>query len=124
MSDVVVTVPQSFQFGGLRGLKAWINEGDAAGDALVSPPLLWVFTTYGPRPQIEPGERVYIVCEGKLRGYSLLHEMRYYRGKVEFMRTGAATAVTIPTKVTGFRGWRYRWWEREEERLFPDWRTP
>ena len=37
--------------------------------------------------------------------------------------TGGAVAVTIPERVTGFRGWRRRWWERDAEVPFPGWRT-
>ncbi len=38
--------------------------------------------------------------------------------------------VTVPKKfgleepIKGFRGFRYRWWKREDEQPFPEWRTP
>ena len=68
MSDVVVTVP--------KGLWAeWLQEGDLAGEPWsgeaeyhfwVSPMMF-----HEPaHPWIEPGERVYIVAHGKLRGYA------------------------------------------------------
>lgn len=136
MPDVVVTVPKSFEYAGKLGLAAWIAEGAAAGDP-VDPDdnELWSFTTFGAPPDIEPGERVYIVCEGRLRGYSPLVEL-HWDGKLfgaakptrlsrwAFVRGNEAVAVTIPQPVTGFRGWRYRWWEREIEVPFPDWRKP
>ena len=128
MCDVVVTVPMNFKYAGKKGLAAWIAEGDAAGDEW-SGEDSWCFSTYGVKPDIKPSERVYVVCEGRLRGYAPLIKMEHYprRGKVGvvyLMRGGGAVAVTIPDKVTGFRGWRKRWWLREDEVPFLDWRTP
>jgi hypothetical protein len=120
MSDVVVTVPKRF------GLKTWIDEGDAAGTDWSG--VLWHFRTFGPKPVIEPGERVYIVCEGRLRGYAPLVRLywadtvRPPLGDVAFIRGGGAVAVTIPESIAGFRGWRYRWWKREVEVPFPKWK--
>lgn len=115
--DIVVTVPMTF------GLDTWIAEGDAAGDEWTGE--LWGFTVAGGRPGVKPGERVYIVCEKRLRGYAPLVELvqlgpRYW----ELGRGGGAVAVTIPEPIVGFRGWRYRWWEYETEMPFPEWRTP
>lgn len=131
MSDVVVTVPKNFTHPaapGKRGLAAWIAEGDAAGDPDSGQE--WWFTTYGPIPAIEPGERVYIVCEGRLRGYAPLVKCLYDeesycsgRARIAFVRSGGAVAVTIDEPITGFRGWRARWWDRADERPFPDWKT-
>ena len=125
--DVVVTVPKNFTHPaapGKKGLAAWIAEGDAAGDPPDDPdePEFWEFTTYGPRPDIKPGERVYIVCEGRLRGYAPLVELEYDGWRCIFVRQGGAVAVTIAESIVGFRGWRYRWWKREDERTFPEWR--
>jgi len=30
-------------------------------------------------------------------------------------------AVRIEEPIRGFRGFRYRWWDREVEKPFPDW---
>lgn len=87
-------------------------------------------------PSIVAGERVYVVCEGRLIGYSPLiralvdgdvqdktiraasilgfGEPKYF-GPIALVRGGGAVACTIKEKITGFRGWRYRWWDREEE---------
>lgn len=124
MTDIVVTVPINFRIPeepALRGLDAWCAEGDAAGEPESG--TLWRFTTSGGRPDIVCGERVYIVCEDRIRGYAPLHRMIYDGGTVHLIRAGEAVAVTITEKVTGFRGWRYRWWSRSAEVLFPDWRT-
>jgi hypothetical protein len=41
------------------------------------------------------------------------------------VRHGGAVAVTVPLlPVSGFRGWRYRWWDAASEVPFPDWRRP
>ena len=129
MPDVVVTVPKNFRYDNKKGLAAWISEGDAAGDAPSG--LLWEFNTGGTKPKIEPGDRVYVVCEGKLRGYAPLVELRFipsdkspHRGRISFIRGGDAVAVTIEKPIRGFQGWRYRWWERDDEMPFPDWKSP
>ena len=125
--DVVVTVPKTFEYEGLRGLAAWCAEGDCAGEAQDSGEM-WDYSTWGARPNIKPGERVYVVCEDHLRGYAPLVELCFEeahggKGYLEFWRRDGAVAVTIPERITGFRGWRYRWWKREDEVPFPGWRT-
>jgi len=116
MSDVVVTVPKSF------GLDRWIAEGDAAGEPSTGEE--WGFYLGGAVPNIAPGERVYIVFNGRLRGYApLIRVQRTDRG-CALVRGGGAVAVTIDRPIVGFRGFRYRDWERADERPFPEWRTP
>jgi len=133
MPDVVVTVPKNFEYAGLVGIEAWIREGDAAGDPWSGEE--WHFYLGGPRPQVKPGDRVYVVCNGKLRGYAPLVRLEDYRGYVNengeyigggyaLVRHGGAVAVTIDEPIRGFRGFRYRWWKYEQERPFPDWKTP
>jgi len=112
MSDVVVTLPLSF------GLDRWIDEGDGAGDPWTGQ--LWDFSTSG-RPRIEPGERVYVVHAGKLRGYAPLVKIEYDGTRTHLVRGGEAVAVTIDEHIPGFWGYRYRWWQREIERPFPEW---
>jgi hypothetical protein len=114
MSDVVVTVPK-------RLWLDWIDEGDAAGD----PPTgeEWGFFMGGSLPNIKPGERVYIVSHGRLRGYSpLTMVVRTERGYA-LCREAGACAVTIVEQIMGFRGWRVPWWDRNAEVAFPCWRT-
>jgi hypothetical protein len=129
MADVVVTVPKNFwdwssEHSNLRGLAAWIAEGDAAGSTVWSG-TEWHFELGGPQPKINPGERVYVVCEGKLRGYApLMYIDDLGGGRYALVRGGGAVAVTIDESIRGFRGFRYRWWNRENERPFPDWKTP
>lgn len=123
MSDVVVTVPKTFYFQGKTGLAAWVAEGDLPDEE-------WSgndshFYMGGSAPNINPGERVYIVCEGKLRGYAPL--VRIERtGSYSFalVRRGGAVAVTISEPIRGFQGFRYVWWKREEEKPFPNWMKP
>jgi len=114
--DVVVTVPKA-------RWEAWIAEGDLPGQPFSSQP--WEFTTSGGVPDIVPTERVYIVAHGKLRGYApLVRLWRYADGPVGLVRHGGAVAVTIDEVIRGFRGWRYRWWDRAMEQPFPGWREP
>ncbi len=116
--DVVVTLPKSF------GLAAWIAEGDAAGDPPSRWQQEWDFYIGSFRPRIDPGERVYVMFNGALRGYAPLVRVERYGRAYSLVRHAGAMAVTIPEFVPGFRSWRYRWWEREIEIPFPDWKNP
>lgn len=118
MSDVVVTCPK-------RLWTEWLEEGDLPGDEPSGDE--YAFYLGGGRPNIRPGERVYIVAHGKLRGYAPLVRIGpgydgY--GGFDLVRSGAAVACTIDAPIQGFRGWRYRWWDYADERDFPDWRVP
>ena len=139
MPDIVVTVPKNFEYYDpktkreLKGIEGWIAEGDVAGEPWSGEE--WHFYLGGPRPTIMPGERVYVVHNGKLRGYSPLIRIEDYRGYIDvngeyrggsysLVRHGDAVAVTIDAEMVGFRGFRYRWWSYDQERPFPDWKTP
>lgn len=124
--DMVVTVPMRFTFFGApgeRGLSAWIAEGDAAGDEWSGTE--WAFCLgLHVVPKIEPGERVYIVCENRLRGYAPLVQLEidHDENELRLIRGDGAVAVTLPDPIRGFRGFRYRWWPYENEIPFPDWK--
>jgi hypothetical protein len=115
MSDVVVTVPK-------RLWDEWIDEGDLPGDPASGDE--YAFYLGGTRPNIRPGDRVYIVAHGKLRGYAPLTRIWHNGTEFALIRSGGAVACTIAEPIRGFRGWRYRWWPYDDERPFPDWRTP
>lgn len=116
MSDLVVTLPLSF------GLEDWIAEGDPAGERWSG--VEWGWYLGGGRPDIAPGERVYVVYNRRLRGYApLVRVARTDRGWC-LVRAGGAEAVTVDEPIPGFRGWRRRWWNRALERPFANWRTP
>lgn len=114
MSDLVVTVPKWFW-------PDWIAEGDAAGEPATGEE--WGFYGGGPWPPIQPGERVYIVAHGLLRGFAPLTRIGDDGDRWVLCREGGAVAVTIPETIQGFRGWRRRWWDRGIEVPFPDWKT-
>lgn len=116
MSDVVVTVPKSF------GLDTWIEEGDAAGEPWSGEE--WHFYLGGSPPRMQTGERVYVVYNGKLRGYAPLVRIERYERSYALVRHGGAVAVTIDRPIPGFRGFRYVDWDRSEEKPFPEWRQP
>lgn len=115
MADVVVTVPK-------RLWQEWIAEGDLPGETETGEE--YAFSIWGSPPDIKPGERVYIVAHGKLRGYAPLTRIiaGYRRGEFALCRAGEAVSCTIDEPIVGFRGWRYAWWSRDDERPFPDWR--
>ena len=117
MSDVVVTVP-------MDRWADWIDEGDLPGDPWGDGDAgrdgWYDFYLGGRLPDIAPGERVYIVAHSRLRGYAPLVWVDRAIGSL--VRQGGAVAVTIPESIRGFRGWRYRWWQRADESPFPQWR--
>lgn len=129
MPDICVTVPKNFTYDlapGCVGMVAWAAEGDLPGQPWSGTE--WDFTTWGNKPDIQPGERVYVACQGRLRGYAPLVRLKLGprrdgrgAGSLNFIRGGGAVAVTIPQEIVGFRGWRYRWWDVAEEVPFPDW---
>lgn len=112
MGDVVITVPQA-------RWAEWVAEGDLPGDDWTG--LESYYRIGSIAPDIEPGERVYVVAWGRLRGYAPLVRLEQDEGVWHLVRCGGARAVTIVEEIRGFRGWRYRWWRRGEERLFPEW---
>jgi hypothetical protein len=116
LMDVVVTVPKWF------GLDTWIAEGDPVGVPWSGQE--WHFYLGGPLPRIQPGERVYVVYNGALRGYAPLVRIDVEGWRYGLVRHGGAVAVSIPENIRGFRGFRYRWWDTALERPFPDWQDP
>lgn len=138
MEDIVVTVPLSF------GLDTWIAEGDPAGAPWSGEE--WHFYLGTLKPNVKPGGRVYVTYNGILRGYAPLVrvDVDYGSGadpirlghsgppRYALVRHGGAVAVTIDEPVPGFRGFKARWWKREDERPFdapwydgrPAWTVP
>ncbi len=112
MSDLIGTCPKDFWL-------EWIAEGDAAGDPETGEEWGW-FTQHSFKSQIDPGDRFYVVAHGKLRGWAPV--IGIWGGAI--VRRGNAVACTIDEAIPGFRGLRKRWWPREIERPFPDWKTP
>lgn len=113
MSDVVVTVPK-------RLWNEWLDEGDLPGDRHDHD---YYFFVVPSTPRIQPGERVYVVSHGRLRGYAPLVRAETHDGRVFLVRGGDACAITINAPIKGFQGWRYRWWNRNQEIPFPDFAT-
>jgi hypothetical protein len=73
-----------------------------------------------------PDQRCYVVAHGRLRGFSPLFALETDETRRElkaFIRKGDAVALTVAEHVPGFRGWRYRWWDRAQEEPFTDWKT-
>lgn len=85
MTDVVVTVPKN-------RWADWINEGNLPGESWDSE--RYEFTVGGPAPDIRPGERVYIVAHGLLRGYAPLIALERRLHGFALIRGGNAVAVT------------------------------
>jgi hypothetical protein len=113
--DLVVTVPKWFW-------PEWIAEGDAAGEPETGEE--WGFHLGGPRPDAGPGDRLYVVAHGRLRGWAPVTRLAATDHGWAICRRGGAVACTIREPIPGFRGWRRRWWERSAELPFPRWREP
>lgn len=129
--DVVVTVPKG-------KWEEWLTEGDLA-DGTEAPADWEGLSEYGYTfgagahvPDIQIGERLYVVAHGKLRGYAPLREIDTENperfggqpGGFALVRRGGAVAVTVGLDIRGFQGWRYRWWNTAAEVPFPEWRIP
>jgi hypothetical protein len=99
MSDLVVTCPKDF-------FLKWIAEGDAAGEPYTGEE--WGWFMGGARPDIGPGDRLYVVAWGRLRGYAPVTRLAATERGWAICRRGDAVAVTIEQAVPGFRGWRRR----------------
>jgi len=105
--DIVVTVPKPLWV-------EWLAEGDLPGEDTTS---FWDFVIGGGCPRIDPGQRVYVVSHGFVRGYApFIQTDELVNGQRVLVRGGGAVACTLledgkPIAVEGFRGWRYRWWE-------------
>ena len=112
--DLVGTCPKDFWL-------EWIAEGDAAGDPETGEEWGW-YTRHFLAASVNPGERFYVVAHGLLRGWAPVTRVRGGSGYV-ICRRGGAVACTIDEPIPGFRGLRERWWSREAERPFADWKT-
>jgi hypothetical protein len=120
MPDLVGTCPKDFW-------DEWIAEGDASGDPETGEE--WSWETRHPLARaIHPGDRLYVVAHAKLRGYAIVTRVTTdsdeYGYSYSIIRKGNAVACTIDEPIPGFRGIRFRWWQRDRERLFPEWKTP
>lgn len=130
--DVVVTVPA-------RIWPDWLAEGGLPGDP--DDGIEYFFWIGNRKPNIDPGQRVYVVALGKLRGYAPLVRIHFDAGSGRYalVRAGGAVAVTLgcraycgcahggpkhPARIRGFRGFRYRWWPLADEMPFEKWREP
>lgn len=116
MTDLVGTCPKDFW-------EEWIAEGDAVGEPETGEEWGW-YTQHSYRYLIKPGERFYVVANGKLRGYSIVTRAPVRPDGGPICRKGGAVACTIAEMIPGFRGLRKRWWSYELERSFPDWKRP
>lgn len=128
MSDLVVSVTKTF-------CKQWIAEGDAAGEPWTGQE--WGYYIGGRKPNINPGDRLYIVAHGRIRGYAPVTRLGrsdqsdhwFDVNKITpgyqwiICRQGNAVAVTILQPIKGFQGWRYVWWDRNAEVPFENWKT-
>ena len=114
MSDLVVTCPKYFW-------ADWIAEGDPAGTPESGQEWDFGFGTVA-KPPIAPGERLYIVCWGRLRGYAPVVRVAGGPGGWAIVRRGGAVAVTVDQEIKGFRGWRRPWWDRAIEVPFDRWK--
>lgn len=114
MGDLVGTCPKDFWL-------EWIAEGDAAGEPESGEEWGW-YTKHPRAALILPGDRLYIVAWGRLRGYAPVTRVEKPAEGYIICRRGGAVACTIDKPIPGFRGLMSRWWPRESEKGFPDWK--
>ena len=116
MTDYVVTVPKGFW-------PEWIAEGDAVGEPETGEEWGFFVGWSPPAEPLAPDSRLYVVAWNKLRGYAPITRIAKTERGFAFCRRGGAVACTTCVAIPGFRGYRKRWWPREIEQAFPDWRT-
>ena len=117
MPDLVGTCPKDFW-------QEWIAEGDAAGDPYTGEEWGW-YTQHSLAATIKPGDRFYVAAHGKLRGWATVTRVHDGGdGCYCICRRGDAVACTVPFAIPGFRGLRVRWWDRNVEQPFENWREP
>ena len=117
MPDLVGTCPKSFW-------EEWLAEGDCAGDEDSGEEYEW-HTRAAIAGKVQPGDRFYIAALGKLRGYATVRRVEKRGRAWVIVRGGNAVAVTVPgMEIPGFRGLRTRWWHRNDEVGFADWKQP
>lgn len=114
MTDLVGTCPKGFW-------EEWIAEGDPAGTQWSGEEWGW-WTKHSYARLIQPGDRFYVVAHGKLRGWAPVTRVLREGPSWVICRRGDAVACTIDKPIPGFRGLEKRWWSREDERPFPDWK--
>ena len=124
--DLVATCPKSFW-------DEWLEEGDCAGDPESGQLYGW-HTGHPLVVEATIGDRFYVVAHGKLRGYALVADVHVWHRSIQrqyrqrpggvIYRAGGAVAVTIPQPIPSFRGLRKRWWRRDSEVPFLDFKTP
>lgn len=114
--DLVGTCPKWFW-------EEWLAEGDCAGEPDSGHQYEWQ-TRHAAIGQIDPGDRFYVVAHGRLRGYAIVTSVGVSFNDSDYgaiVREGGAIACTIDEPIKGFRGLRKRWWDRSQERPFPEW---
>ena len=122
MVDLVGTCP-------MNEWDEWLSEGDCADDLPDHQEYGW-YTAHHLVGKIHAGDRFYVVAHGKLRGWAPVTRVKAERNGISarwsgvILREGGAVACTLLAPVPGFRGLRERWWDRNDEIPFPDWRTP
>jgi hypothetical protein len=126
--DVVVTVPQ-------REWLIWLAEGDLPGEPSTGEWAIYIGRGTGRKPSpptnLHPGDRVYILAHGLIRGYAPLVRIQETAFGYGLVRAGGAVVTTVldtdrhPMWVRPFQGVRYRWWVPSDEGPFPDddWQT-
>jgi hypothetical protein len=98
MSDVCVTVP-------MRLWEEWIDEGDLPGEPYTGD--TFHFWLGGPLPEMQPGERVYVVAHGRLRGYApLVGIEQRCRRRSSYRSTPSPDADELLTMRYGTRVYR------------------
>jgi hypothetical protein len=105
--DLVVTVPAKLWFN-------WLCEGDLPVDPHDERGTWDFYTSRTPRGW-QPGQRVYVIAHGYLRGYSELVSAN----QTALVRSGPGVACTLlkdgkPKPMLGFQGWRYATGGRQE----------
>lgn len=95
-------------------LESWVNDASAVN-----------LTFTGPRPKTRAGARLYVLCEGRLKGWVPISAMKTTSRGWAVSKIGALhlTAWELPWQDATLQSgvdlapheWRHRWWKRKDE---------
>ncbi len=117
MGDLVVALGTPERWRELVGAVP-VLESSSGSDLFALP----VTDRGGPRPAIGPGDRVYLVAWGRVRGYVRMAKLSNTLDGWVLGCSSAVVPTTIPAVgIATFRGAKAPWWKRPDEQPFPGW---
>jgi len=121
MSDIICTTPKSEMATAAREAAECRAEGGG-----------YYFRVLPHRPKVEPGDRVYYVEDGYIRGFALVHIVepagavckttgRMWTGKWSVVMLASSWCWIEPVKMKGFQRFHYAKFVRDSVKVVGGW---